>query len=74
MLTEFVKHLCNKLLTVLLQSKQMQLGTPLNNTAAMLKLSSQSDPDPQRYFRNTDRQRFLAFTARWSQLSIFKVK
>ena len=31
----------------------MQLGTPLNQAAAMLKLSGQSDPDPQRYLRNT---------------------
>ena len=45
--SEFVKHVCNKLLTVSLQSKQMRLGTPLNQAAAMLKLSGQSDPDPQ---------------------------
>ena len=45
--------------------------TPLNHAAAMLKVSGQCDPDPQRYLthRNThtqtdietDRQRLLAF-------------
>ena len=55
----------------------MRRCTPLNHTAAMLKLSGQSDPDPQRYLRNTythththththtDRQRFLVFIERW---------
>ena len=53
MLAEFVKHFWNKLLTVSLQSKQMRRCTPLNQAAAMLKLSGQSDPDPQRYLRLT---------------------
>ena len=53
MLAEFVKHFWNNLLTVSLQSKQMQRRTPLNQAAAMLKLSGQSDPDLQRYLRNT---------------------
>ena len=53
MLAEFVKHLQNKLVTLSLQSKQMRRCTPLNHAAAMLKLSSQSDPDLQRYLRNT---------------------
>ena len=71
MLAEFVKHLWNDLLTVSLQSKQIRLGTPLNQAAAMLKLSGQSDPDPQSYLRNTqtdrqtDGQRFLAFIERY---------
>ena len=43
MLAELVKHLWNKLLMVSLQSKQMQRCTPLNQAAAMLKLSGQSD-------------------------------
>ena len=42
----------------------------MNHTAAMLKLSDQSDPDLQRYLRHThtdrhtDRQRFLVFVER----------
>ena len=47
----------------------MQRCTPLNQAAAMLKLSDQSDPDLQRYLRHTythrqthtHRQRFLVF-------------
>ena len=31
--------------------------TPLNHAAAMLKLSGQSDPDPQRYLRQTHTER-----------------
>ena len=46
---------------VSLQPKQMRHCTPLNQAAAMLKLSGHSDPDPQGYLRNTDRQIFLAF-------------
>ena len=40
----------------------MQRCTPLNHTAAMLKLSHQSDPDLQRYLRHTytDRQTEIA--------------
>ena len=38
---------------VSLQSKQIQRRTPFNHAAATLKLSGQSDPDPQRYLRNT---------------------
>ena len=59
-----------------MQSKQMRRCTPLNRAAAMLKLSGQSNPDPQRYLRHahkhththththTHRQRFLAFIER----------
>ena len=53
MLMEFVKHSGNNLLTVSLQSKQMRCHTPLNQAAAMLKVSGQSDPDLQRYLRQT---------------------
>ena len=50
---------------------------PLNQAAAMFKLSDQSDPDLQRYLRYTytdrytDRQRFLAFIERCIGYIIF---
>ena len=47
MLAEFVKQLWNYLFMVSLQSKQMLICIPLNQAAAMLKLSGLSDP--QRY-------------------------
>ena len=34
----------------------MRRCTPLNQAAVILKLSGQSDPDLQRYLRQTDRQ------------------
>ena len=42
--------------------------TPLNHTAAMLKLSGQSDPDPQRYLRQTQTDRQTEIPCFYSEI------
>ena len=47
----FMKSFINSIIVV-----QTNLMLPLNHAEAMLKISGQFDPDPQRYLRHTHRE------------------